>query len=701
MANSQNHLAKETSPYLLQHADNPVNWWAWGEAALEQARNEHKPILLSIGHSACHWCHVMAHESFEDKDTAALMNEYFVNIKVDREERPDLDKIYQLSHQVLTGRGGGWPLTIFLMPDDHTPFFAGTYFPPQRHHGLRSFKEILTALHHAFADRQGDIQQQNTLVREQLQSLQSSPSEIVALDEKAMALFSQQLMEQYDTRHGGFTPKPKFPHPFTVERTFRQWFIYGEEQWPLLQAGLNTARQMAKGGLFDHIGGGFYRYSTDELWMIPHFEKMLYDNGQLLALYAWAYQIEPDYYFDCAIRQTAEWTLQEMQSAEGGYYSAQDADSEGEEGKYYTWTPKQVSSVLNEDEAFLFEQSFGLNRRSNFEDTWHLHTFMDIGQLAEKYQHPRSDIQGIIDRSKQRLYRQRSQRIRPATDTKILVSWNALMIRGMYLSARVLNEPRYELSADKALYFIKQSLWSNGRLVATYKDQKAYLNAYLDDYAYLLMAIIEALQNHWDNELYNWSHEIAQSLIHLFEDPNDGGFYFTSHDHEQLILRHKSYNDDAMPSGNGIAAAALQYLGLLSGQTGLLNSVEKSLCATAHRFMQYPVMYCSMLNVLDAYFHSATIIILRGGADQMKAWQALVFKKYLPDLLCFAIDRAIELPIEMGDKEPLDDIVCAYICEGISCQPPITELDEFRHYLDHKSKHRAILTVDQVNTDQH
>ncbi len=484
-------------------------------------------------------------------------------------------------------------------------------------------------------------------------------------------------MSHFDSTHGGFSPTPKFPHPYSIERTLRQSFLYGSQFDKLQKAGLFSALKMAQGGLFDQIGGGFCRYSTDEMWMIPHFEKMLYDNGQLMPLYCWSHKIQPDYYFEQAVTQSAQWLMQEMQSSEGGYYSAQDADSEGEEGKFYSWTKGEVQNLLNEQEYSLFSQSLGLNQKPNFEGKWYPHTYVDIKQLALQDNRTASEIETILQSCKHKLYRHRKQRVYPATDDKILTSWNALMIRGMNTAARTFNRPDYAESASNALNFIKQKHWLNTRLLATSKNSKAHLNAYLDDYSYLTLAIIDALQNSWDNELYKWALEIAETMQVLFEDKEQGGFYFTSMDHEQLLVRSKSFSDDAMPSGNGIAAQALEYLGLLSGHTDFLHSSEKTLQAASAELNKQPILYCSLLNALDSYLQPATIIILRGSKQDMQRWQQIIFHNYLPDILCFAIPNDIEPPGEIKDKKAIGENVCAYICEGLRCQQPVTELTEF------------------------
>jgi uncharacterized protein len=677
----ENRLAQETSPYLLQHSRNPVDWYAWNAEALEQAQRQDKPILLSIGYSACHWCHVMAHESFEDEQTAALMNEYFINIKVDREERPDLDKIYQLTHQLLTNRGGGWPLTLFLMPEDQTPFFAGTYFPPEDRYGMRSFRSILQAVHQAYHAKRSEIQQQNLSLLERLQQINRTERHQAELSDNIFSALSQQLLGEFDSEHGGFTPKPKFPHAYFIERCLRQFSLYGSTYRDLLEAGLFTARKMAQSGLFDQIAGGFCRYSTDEQWMIPHFEKMLYDNGQLMPLYVWAGQLRPDPLFERTVTLTADWLMREMQHKEGGYYSSQDADSEGEEGKYYVWQVDEVADILTEEDFSIFKKTYGLDRSANFEGNWYPHTCRDSKQLSEKISSSREQIEQSLERSRQQLLKVRSQRIKPATDDKILTSWNALMIRGMLIAGRILKRPEYSHSALRALDFVRAQLWKDQQLLATWKDGRSQLNAYLDDYAYLLLSTLEALQTKWDNDLFDWCQQLAEALINGFANQQSGGFYFTHQDHETLILRSQTFNDDAMPAGNAIAAQALYYLGYLSGQTRYLDYAESTIKAASLQMARQPMAYAAMFNAVDIHLHSATIIILRGEEPAMQAWQEVVNSFYLPDVLCFSIPNDQAEGDIFRDKIAPENQVYAYLCEGMSCRAPVSDIVEFKQII--------------------
>jgi len=557
---TKNNLADETSPYLLQHADNPVNWYAWNETALNKAIEEDKPILLSIGYSACHWCHVMAHESFEDNETAEIMNAHFINIKVDREERPDIDKIYQTAQQMLTQRTGGWPLTMFLTPKDHVPFFGGTYFPMESKYGLPGFKGLLIRIADFYQQERDSISQQNDSFLMSLQSMnqQVAADESPELNPTPLETATQQLHQNFDLQFGGFGSAPKFPHPSNLEHLLRQHLATNCIQ----NQGINmvelTLSKMALGGLYDQLGGGFYRYSVDREWMIPHFEKMLYDNGLLLTLYSQTWQITKEPLYQKVATGTADWIIDEMQSPEDAYYSSLDADSEGVEGKYYAWEKDEVSSLLNTKEFEAFAKHYGLDQGPNFEGKWHLRVMQESADEATL---------AIIEQAKAKLLQQRSTRIRPGCDDKILTSWNALMIKGMATATFTFNNDRYLDSAEKALVFIHQKLYTDGKLLATYREGKAHLNAYLDDYAFLIDALLAFLQCRWDQKWLDMAIQLADELLDSFEDKEHGGFFFTSHDHEKLIQRSKSFMDDSLPSGNGVAASVLGRLGHLLGDS--------------------------------------------------------------------------------------------------------------------------------------
>ncbi len=676
-----NRLIHETSPYLQQHAHNPVDWYPWGEEAITRARAEDKPILVSIGYSACHWCHVMEHESFEDEATARVMNDHFVNIKVDREERPDLDKIYQLAHQMLNGRGGGWPLNMFLTPDDHTPFFGGTYFPPEPRHGMLPFTQLLERIATAFRERRADIGKQNTEVREAFRRMSAPVSAPTALSPVPLEQARAQLESAYDTRHGGFGDAPKFPHPTNIERLMRHYahsLADGKPDAGALDMARTTLHAMASGGIYDQLGGGFCRYSVDEYWMIPHFEKMLYDNAQLLPLYVDAWLATGDEAFRRVAVETAEWTMREMQSPEGGYYSTLDADSEGHEGKFYVWTPDDVRVLLTEDEFAVFTLRFGLDRPPNFEGKeWHLHVFADDAAITRKTSFDSSRIAELLASARGKLFSERERRVRPGRDEKILTSWNGLMIGGMAHAGRMLGRADFIDSAARALDFIRTTLWKNGRLLATYKDSKAHLNAYLDDYAFLLAGVLELLQARWRTDDLHFAIELARALRKHFEDREHGGFFFTSDDHETLLARMKGAQDDATPNGNGVAALALLRLGHLLGDTALLDSSERALKALSHEVSRYPSAHGACLNALEENLYPPEMIVLRGPSEQMPGWSEAAQHGYHPRRLVFAIPPdANGLPGILVQRSSAGD-VSAYICAGHACEKPITAHDEF------------------------
>ena len=663
-----NRLIEATSPYLQQHAHNPVDWWPWCEEALELARTAKKPILLSIGYSACHWCHVMAHESFEDPKTAELMNRLFVNIKVDREERPDLDKIYQTAHQLLSQRTGGWPLTVFLTPDDQMPFFAGTYFPKEPRYGLLSFRDLMQRVHDAWVDQKDAIRQQNLSVGDALRRIDGGGDPVAMLNDSLIEAAREQLAELFDSHKGGFGSAPKFPHPVNLDFLLHYWSGKQDDKQAAEMA-LFTLYRMARGGLFDQVGGGFCRYSTDDDWMIPHFEKMLYDNGSLLALIADAFQITGDAFFADICHQTAGWVMREMQSPSGGYYSTLDADSEGEEGKFYVWTPDEVRGLLNETEYGLVSKFYGLDRPPNFEGQWHLHTFGDPESIAQTAGLSEAAFGETLASARAKLFEAREQRARPGRDEKILTSWNALMIHGMARAGRLLDKPEWIDSAEKSLEFIRSTLLRDGRLLATFKDGKAHLNAYLDDYAYLVDAILELLQARWSDEALAFAIELADRLLEHFEDEQQGGFYFTSDDHELLIQRPKPMSDDAMPSGNGIAAFALQRLGYLLGELNYLDAAEKTLRTAWNRIASMPHAHGSLLIALREQLEPPEILVARGDRAALAVWQEEMAGGYSPERLCFAIPADAGQHDALSSKLPLGHAV-VYRCKGMTCSQP-------------------------------
>jgi len=676
----RNRLAGETSPYLLQHADNPVDWYPWGEAALTRAKREDKPILLSIGYSACHWCHVMAHESFEDAGTAALMNELFVNIKVDREERPDLDKIYQIAQQMITHGAGGWPLTMFLSPHEQQPFFGGTYFPKEPRYGMPAFADILTRVAEYYRDHGSEIAAQNERLKAALSSLApQAAADGLILDKSPLSLARSVLEKAFDAQFGGFTGAPKFPHPTSIERCMRHWYATSNDAPDLksLYMASLTLTRMAEGGLYDQLGGGFSRYSVDGSWMIPHFEKMLYDNAQLLCEYSRASLATGEPLFARIAAETADWALRDMRSPEGAFYSSLDADSSGHEGQFYVWTPAEIQTLLTPGEFAAFSRRFGLNREPNFEGKWHLHSYESIEAIAAALGETSITVEALIDSSRRKLLAVRVLRVWPARDEKILTSWNALMIKGLAIAARVLKRPDLAEAAFAAVDFLRHKLWRDGRLLATYKDGRAHLPAYLDDYAFLADALVELLQTRWRSSDLAFAQQLLEVLRSQFEDPEAGGFFFTASEHERLIHRSKAYPDESVPSGNGTAAAAFCRLGLLLGEIPYLDAAERTLKSAWSALREYPQAHMSLMNALEDLLASTQILIIRGDSAAASSWAAQLGALYAPTLMIFAIPSdAADLPPALADKRPQEAEVVAYLCAGMTCSAPMTRLEE-------------------------
>ena len=672
-----NQLAKETSPYLLQHADNPVDWYPWGDEAFALAREQDKPVLLSIGYSACHWCHVMAHESFEDDATAEVMNELFVNIKVDREERPDVDKIYQTAQQLLTQRTGGWPLTMFIDPEDRRPFFGGTYFPNEARYGMPAFSELLKSVATYFREQRDEVRRQGAKLTEVLGRLEPpAAGDDISITAEPLAKLRNSLGRTFDQEYGGFGSAPKFPHPTTIDRLLRQWRDSADSDDPDLDAlymATLTLTRMADGGLFDHVGGGFCRYSVDRYWQIPHFEKMLYDNGPLLALYAQAFLATGDERFAAVANATADWMLADMRSPEGGFYATRDADSEGEEGLYYLWTPEQVRELLGDNDYPLFASRFGLDEPANFEGQWHLTVQRSIEDVAAGADVAESDVIDAIDRGRQTLLAARAGRVPPGRDEKQLTAWNALAIRGLAIAGSALERDDLLDAAAGAIAFIRKTLFVDGRLLASYKDGEARFPAYLDDHAFLLDALLELLQAQWSTEHLQFAVTLADTLLEHFEDADNGGFFFTANDHEELIHRPKPLADESVPSGNGIAAFALQRLGFLLGETRYLDAAERTLRAAWRAMDEYPHGHVTLLTALEEYVEHPEIIVMRGDADEVARWRDAAAKLYAPRRLVFAIPRDEQsLPGALADRAAMDGETVAYRCLGTHCELPVT-----------------------------
>jgi uncharacterized protein YyaL (SSP411 family) len=672
-----NRLADQTSPYLRQHAHNPVDWYPWGTEALERAQREKKPILLSIGYAACHWCHVMAHESFEDEATAAAMNQLYISIKVDREERPDLDRLYQISQQMLTGRSGGWPLTMFLMHDDQRPFFGGTYFPREARFGLPAFRDLLLQVSSYYHEHVEELRAPAAQIVTALQGLNPPPATAATLTAAPMTACRARLEQSFDREYGGFGAAPKFPHVPGLARLLRDWHASAEEDAPDLQAlymcTLSLTR-MAEGGLFDQLGGGFCRYSVDARWEIPHFEKMLYDNAALLGLYAEAAVATGERLFADTVERTVQWILREIHDGDGALYSSLDADSEGHEGRFYVWQRESVRQALTPQEYAVFAPRFGLDGAANFEGEWHLCVRSSLDSIAAAQQLSVDEVRAALLSAESKLMRLRDLRVRPGLDDKVLASWNALAIAGLATAARCLGRDDYADAADAALRYLRRVHWQDGRLLATSARAAARLTAYLDDYAFLLDAILELASVRFSADHLAWAAELAEVMLLHFEDSAVGGFFFTADDHEALISRPKSFSDEAIPAGNAIAARALLRLGYLLGETRYLLAAERTLRAAWPALLKYPDSHASMLLALEDYLQPPQIVILRGAAAAIQPWRRELNAVFAPRRWTLAIPaEATGLPPAIASK-PAADGPIAYVCRGTQCSAPIGSL---------------------------
>ncbi|HEU5442342.1 MAG TPA: thioredoxin domain-containing protein, partial [Steroidobacteraceae bacterium] len=629
--------------------------------------------------------HVLAAESFEDEATAQVLNALYVNIKVDREERPDVDRIYQIAQQMLTQRSGGWPLTMFLTPDDRRPFFGGTYFPKEARFGLPAFKDLLVRAAQYYREHEGELRRQNEALMSAFDQLEPpAPEAGVEASDAPLRLCRQTLERAFDPRYGGFGGAPKFPHPKSLELLLREWRAGADSDTPdlhaLYMAGL-TLRRMADGGINDQLAGGFCRYSVDDYWMIPHFEKMLYDNGSLLAVYADTYVATGDAFYGRVAAQTADWVRREMQAPGGGYYSSLDADSEGHEGKFYVWNRDEVRAALTAAEYEAFAPRYGLDREPNFEGRWHLHVFRSVEDVASSLERPPQSVESALSSAREKLLRIREHRVRPARDDKILSSWNGLMIRGMAVAARGLGRDDLAESAGRALEFVRRTLWRDGRLLATYNDGRAHLNAYLDDHAFLADAVLELQQVRFRADELRFARDLLEVILRHYADERGGGFFFTSDDHEPLIHRPKSFADDATPAGNAIAAFALQRMGYLLGETRYLEAAEGVVRAGWAAMEKYPQGHTSLLIALEELLHPPEIIVLRGERETIEAWRRELARLYSPRRMVLAVPAdAPDLPAAIAEKTPRGAAV-AYVCRGNVCGEPIASFPELTEAL--------------------
>jgi hypothetical protein len=674
-----NHLINETSPYLLQHAHNPVDWYPWGKEALKKARVEDKPILLSIGYAACHWCHRLSSESFEDEETARIMNELFVNVKVDREERPDLDHIYMNFIQMTTGTGG-WPMTVFLTPTC-VPFFGGTYFPPTDNLNLPSFKRVLLSVSEAYRRRPDETHELAISMLGELRRLgiAEESNEVISL-----ALLDdayRNTIRNYDATNGGFGGAPKFPAPMNMDFILRLYKRTGHAAMP--EKVTHTCHKMAEGGIYDQLGGGFHRYSTDARWLVPHFEKMLYDNAQLSRTYLHVYQITGDDFYRHIAEDIYSYILREMTSPEGGFYSTQDADSEDEEGKFFVWTVEEVKELLGEEEGSLFCSYYDVSETGNFEGKNILNIRHSIAMEAAEQGIEVEKLREILERGKKILFEAREKRVKPFRDEKILTAWNGLMLESFAEAAAILDRKDYLEVAIRNAKFVLDNLRSdNGLLLRTYKDGQAKLNAYLEDYAYYASGLIALYETTGNVRWLSEARAVADLMIEEFWDQENGGFYFTGKSHEELIIRAKDYFDSATPSGNSVAAEVLLKLDFLTGKDDYGRIAVSIFRLLTDSIRRYGSAFGRVLCAMDFHLSTPKEIVILGQPDAQDTKELLrtVWSTYLPNKVVVLSDgkdkRAQELIPLLQDKTMIDGKATAYVCENYACQQPVTTAKE-------------------------
>jgi len=664
-----NRLARETSPYLLQHADNPVDWYAWGSEALDKSRTENKPILLSIGYAACHWCHVMEHESFEDDATAALMNERFVNIKVDREERPDLDAIYMQAVQAMTGHGG-WPMTVFLTPEG-VPFYGGTYFPKEDRHGMPSFKRILTAISDAYRNKPGDIARTAASVREMYASATEHARSAGPLTSELLDGAYRSLADRHDERYGGFEGAPKFPQTMSLDFLLQYWARTGTEN--ALAMVSRSFLHMAHGGIYDQIGGGFARYSVDAMWLVPHFEKMIYDNALLVRLGAHLWQATGDIEVKRITQETIDWALREMRSPEGGFYSSLDADSEGHEGKFYVWSAAELDELLGSD-APIASEYWGVTQDGNFEGKNILSVVLDERVVAQRHNISPEQVATIIRASSSALYAAREKRVWPRRDEKILASWNGLMVRGIAEAARAFGSDQHRTVAVESAEFLFRALVRDRRVLRSYKDGRARIAGYLEDYASLGLAALAVYETTFDEQWLLRARDLGAAMVQWFWDQASRSFFDTASDHETLITRPRDITDTATPSGTSLAVELLIRLAELFGDDearGLATEVVESLAPAIARF---PSAFGHLLGSVDMLVNGAVELAIVGNpkSPDFIALERAAAAVYVPSLVISGGQPQNGVALLEG-REARDGQATAYVCRNYACdQPAIT-----------------------------
>jgi len=697
-----NKLSTSTSPYLLQHAHNPVDWHPWGEEALVRAKAENKPIFLSIGYAACHWCHVMAHESFEDTTIAAFMNEHYINIKVDREERPDLDAIYMQATVAMTG-SGGWPMSVFLTPE-LKPFYAGTYFPPVPRYNMPSFKDILAGIANTWQQQQAEALRVGDEVSGHLrQALSISAQSDSGFTQAHLDAAVKSLTDSYDWGYGGWGTAPKFPQPMTIEFLLRRVLFDQSssqekrelENSPILKSSLHALRAMSRGGMYDVVGGGFSRYSTDNFWRVPHFEKMLYDNAQLTRAYLHAWQITGDPSFKQIVTETLDFIARELTHPDGGFYSSLDADSEGEEGKFYAWTLDEIRSTLKVDSDF-FEAAYGVTVKGNWEGHTVLQRALDDASLAARFpgQFTRTgklDLESVpakLTECHSKLLTARAGRVRPGTDDKVLTSWNGLMLATMAEAARVIEEQqlrnKYILMATRNADFLLSALRPNGKLKHNWRDNKTSNEVFLEDYAGLILGLLELYQTDFKDKWFTSAKELADEMIELFSDPA-GGFFDTSKDGEQLLLRPKDVQDNATPSGNALACEALLKLAAFTDEGKYHDLAEKALGLVVGMSARYPTAFARWLSAADFALGNGKqiAVVYETSAEDVSELIRVVQSGYRPNLIIAAstYPPSNNAPALLKARPLKNGKTTVYVCEGFVCKNPVTTISELKELL--------------------
>ena len=686
-----NRLINETSPYLLQHAHNPVDWHPWGDEAFALAAEQDKPVFLSVGYSACHWCHVMEHESFEDAEIAELMNDWFVNIKVDREERPDIDQIYMSAVQLMTQRGG-WPMSVFLTPE-RRPFYGGTYWPPVSRMGMPGFREILRKIHEIWSNRRDEVTTSADSLTEAVGRMAVPVLKQVSVDEGVLRNAAADLLKSADRTHGGFGGAPKFPHPMDVRVLLRSWNRFNDQD--ALDVAMLTLDKMARGGMCDHLGGGFHRYSTDARWLVPHFEKMLYDNALLVPAYLEAYQATGQQQLLSIVQDTLDYVLREMQQPEGGFYSTQDADSEGVEGKFFVWSEAEVDSLLPDADAPLFKYCYDITSEGNWERTNILNRPKPHQEAAAMLDVDPEKLAQTLERCREKLFAVREQRVKPGRDDKVLVAWNGWMISALAMASRVTGEARYAEAAARAAEFILHRMRDEqGHLLHSYKDGRARFNAYLDDYAALIEGLVDLYQATFEAAHLGHARDVATQMIERFADEQRGGFYFTSHDHERLITRTKDAQDNATPSGNAQAATALLKLGRLCGRVDFIELADQTLSNLSGLLAEHPLAAGQGLLAADMLVGPACEVVIVDGDDHSTAdrWIAELNQRLLPNIVV-ARHQQGEIPDVLramfDGRTIVDGRTAAYVCQDSVCGAPVTELEDVLTALEAVSQSSA------------